>query len=112
MHPKNICAQIVSELRESFLSGKTRSLSYRKKQLKALRRMIDENEDAFYDALKADLRKPWMETFLTEVNLMRRDIDSTLREMHHHTKPTSGLRHLFTPPESFQVYHDPYGVVS
>ncbi|CAN0175451.1 unnamed protein product [Ectocarpus sp. 4 AP-2014] len=48
---------IVGTLREAYQSGTTRSLEWRRKQLNALRRMCEENEDAMADALKKDLRR-------------------------------------------------------
>ncbi|CAG8576291.1 132_t:CDS:2, partial [Dentiscutata heterogama] len=51
----NELPQIVQELRKSFRSNLTEPLSYRKKQLRNLYRMFDENEQAIYDALYKDL---------------------------------------------------------
>lgn len=39
------------------MSGKTRDVEFRKKQLKALRLMYNENEAAFCAALAKDLKK-------------------------------------------------------
>ena len=47
----------VSELRKNFRQGFTKSLEWRKEQLKNLSRMYEENEDLIVDALKKDLRK-------------------------------------------------------
>ena len=47
----------MEKTREVFLSAKTRDVEFRKKQLKALMRMYEENEEAFCSALAKDLRK-------------------------------------------------------
>lgn len=60
-------AEVVAELRETFRSGRTRSLRWRAAQLKALARMIDENESDIAAALYHDLAKPPTESFLHEV---------------------------------------------
>lgn len=51
------CEQVVNKAREAFRSGRTRDVKFRKKQLKALQRMYDENEEAICAALAKDLRK-------------------------------------------------------
>ncbi|RWW63361.1 hypothetical protein BHE74_00029469 [Ensete ventricosum] len=60
-------ADVVAELRETFRSGRTRSLQWRAAQLKALARMIDENEADITAALYNDLAKPPTESILHEV---------------------------------------------
>nr|CAD7425179.1 unnamed protein product [Timema monikensis] len=49
--------QVVQLARESFLSGKTKPLSFREKQLKQLLKMYEDNEDEMVLALATDLRK-------------------------------------------------------
>ncbi|WFD35210.1 hypothetical protein MCUN1_002060 [Malassezia cuniculi] len=58
---------IVNGLREAFLTGKTRDLSYRKKQLKQFVFMIKDNQDAFIQAINKDLGRPPMETEFGEI---------------------------------------------
>lgn len=59
--------QIVSGLRATFRSGRTRPLEWRVQQLQAIMKMVQENEDAVMDALRSDLRKSRHEAFITEV---------------------------------------------
>ena len=40
-----------------FNSGRTKSIEWRKRQLEAIIRMIDEKEDEMCDAMKKDLNK-------------------------------------------------------
>nr|CAD7598290.1 unnamed protein product [Timema genevievae] len=49
--------QVVQLARESFMSGKTKPLSFREKQLKQFLKMYEENEDEMVLALATDLRK-------------------------------------------------------
>ena len=48
-------AGTVRRLRETFASGRTRSVDWRKQQLRALEKMMAENETAIVDALAEDL---------------------------------------------------------
>ncbi|MET0757512.1 MAG: aldehyde dehydrogenase family protein, partial [Mycobacterium sp.] len=47
-------AGTVRRLRETFASGRTRSIEWRKQQLQALEKMMAENETAIVDALAED----------------------------------------------------------
>lgn len=52
---------VMQRLRRHFKTGKTRSLDYRRVQLRALRKMLCDNIDAFVEALRKDLgRHPQM----------------------------------------------------
>ena len=51
-------------LRTAFESGITRPLEWRRDQLRAIIRMLEENEAAFADALRTDLGKPAIEGFI------------------------------------------------
>ena len=50
-----------------FATGATRPVSFRLQQLRQLKRMIDENEKVFTDALTADLGKTSLEGQITEI---------------------------------------------
>ena len=67
MTSSNNIADIVSTLRTTYDSGTTRPLAWRKQQLEALVRMMEDNEAAFSAALKADLGKPDVEGFITDI---------------------------------------------
>ena len=47
-------------MKESFRSGKTRDVEYRKDQLRELLRLMEENEDAIAEALAKDMHKVWL----------------------------------------------------
>ena len=47
----------MQKAKDAFLAGKTRDISFRKKQLKSLKRMYEENESLFLSALAQDLNK-------------------------------------------------------
>ncbi|KAF9170370.1 aldehyde dehydrogenase 3, member A2 [Mortierella sp. AD011] len=50
-------AVIVSDVRASFLTHRTQSLEFRKEQLRALQRMVSENQEEIVEAIKADLNR-------------------------------------------------------
>ncbi|KAF9904311.1 Aldehyde dehydrogenase, dimeric NADP-preferring [Linnemannia zychae] len=55
--PVHSIPKIVADTRATFLTHRTQSLEFRKQQLRALLRLIEENADALSDAIKADLNR-------------------------------------------------------
>lgn len=62
-----ILEETLQGLRQTFASRKTRSAQWRRSQLKALLRLIQEQEDELYKVLQEDLGKPRVEAFRDEV---------------------------------------------
>ena len=58
---------VVNKLRDTFKTGRTRSLQWRKQQLQALERMMIENEAAIAAALEADLGRKPFEAWLADI---------------------------------------------
>ncbi|PKU87244.1 aldehyde dehydrogenase family 3 member H1 isoform X1 [Dendrobium catenatum] len=101
----------VSELRESFRSGKTRSYKWRKTQLKGILRMIVEKETEITDALYVDLSKPKLESFIHEITLAKHSCELTLKELEHWMKPEKVSSILTAFPSSSKIVSEPLGVV-
>ncbi|KAI0634741.1 aldehyde dehydrogenase [Trametes polyzona] len=59
--------KIHARLTQTFHSGVTRPLAYRRRQLLQLARMLQDNHTAIEDALLADLNKPRMESTVSEI---------------------------------------------
>ena len=57
----------LGKLRQCFRSGRTRSVEWRKNQLRAVLKLIHDKEDAIFEALQQDLGKHPVETFRDEV---------------------------------------------
>ncbi len=60
-------AKTVARLRKTFASGRTRSVEWRKQQLRALQKLMDENEDAIAAALAEDLDRNPFEAYLADI---------------------------------------------
>lgn len=59
--------RLLGELRETFKSGKTTSFEWRKTQLQALLRLLEEQENKCFQALFDDVGKSKVEAFKDEV---------------------------------------------
>jgi aldehyde dehydrogenase (NAD+) len=66
--------KIVERLRRSFNTNKTLSLSWRMDQLKAMERLLDENQVEICDALKKDLFKHTQESIAMEISVVKNGI--------------------------------------
>jgi hypothetical protein len=59
--------ETVARLRATFATGRTRSIEWRKQQLKAIEKMMTENEGAIIEALAADHGRGPFESWMTDV---------------------------------------------
>lgn len=66
--------QVLSQQQQYFSSGVTKSLHWRKQQLKQLQLLLTRHETELLQALKQDLAKPVFEAMLSEINYLHTDI--------------------------------------
>lgn len=103
-------AALVNKQRQFFNTGKTKDVEFRIQQLKKLRQLIVDNEQAIMDALKKDLNKSPMEAYGTEIGFMVADIDHTLKDIRSLSKPRKVKTPLFHQLGSSWIQAEPYGV--
>ncbi len=103
-------SRVIDPLRNTFRSGKTRTLAWRRQQLDALRRMLVEQEAVLTRTLGEDLGKPELEAFLSDIGFVIAGIDHTLSHLKHWTKPRRVSTPLILQPGSSRVMHEPLGV--
>ena len=70
-----------------FQSGATRAVEWRERQLIALRSMMKDHAEDFYDALWSDLRRNRIEADLIDVKYMTSEIDHVLAHLRRWMKP-------------------------
>ncbi len=107
----NNIADTVSSLRTTYNSGKTRPLAWRKQQLEALVRMMEDNEAAFSAALKADLGKPDVEGFITDIAFVTSEVKAMIKNLTKWNKPQRVPTPLVAMPAKSQLIPEPLGVV-
>ncbi len=103
--------QIIDNLKTTFSTGKTKSIEWRKSQLLALKRMLEENEQAVYDALKQDLNKCQFEAYVSEFEYVLKDIKLFLKNINKWSKPRSLPTPVLAQPGNSKLVPEPYGVV-
>lgn len=109
--PVDAIPKVIDDLRASFLTGKTRSVEYRQKQLKQLYFLVKDNEEALVKAIQKDLGRPPMETDFGEIITIKNDIIECVNNVAKWSKTTNvsgGLPFLL---HKTQVRKDPKGTV-
>lgn len=101
----------VDALRDSFNSGLTRSLAWRREQLLSLKRMLTDNQDLLEDALLHDLGKPGIESHITEIGFLLGEVAHTLKHLKGWAKTRSVAVPLTVQPASASIQPEPLGVV-
>ncbi|MDZ8029734.1 aldehyde dehydrogenase [Nostoc sp. DedSLP04] len=101
---------ILQTQRDFFQTGKTKDVNFRIEQLKNLKQAIIEHEQSIVEALKTDLHKPEVETYLTEISVIK-DIDYAIKHLQNWTKPQKAAVSWDFFSYSARIYPEPLGVV-
>jgi aldehyde dehydrogenase (NAD+) len=101
---------LVSRLRSAFESGRTRPLSWRREQLRRMKKMLKEREDDLLGALAADLGKPRVEAWVSDIAIVINEIDHALKHLKSWTKPEKVWTPLAQRPAKARIEREPLGV--
>ncbi|XP_030368942.1 aldehyde dehydrogenase family 3 member B1 isoform X5 [Scaptodrosophila lebanonensis] len=97
--------------RLAYASGKSRNVSFRRKQLENLLRCYEENENEIISALDADLRRPKQESLIVETEFMKNDIKHILYHLNDWVKAEKPEKSFVNLMDDLQIFNDPFGVV-
>lgn len=100
---------IIKFQREAFKTQKTNDIISRLSLLKKLKAEILENEQAIYDALNKDFKKPSFETYLSELGLVISELNLVLKNLKKWAKPERVKSSFLTFPSKDFIYKEPYG---
>ncbi|KAJ1280193.1 hypothetical protein BS78_04G212500 [Paspalum vaginatum] len=103
--------KLVGELREVYESGRTRGLEWRLSQLRGLVRLLEEEEEAIFDALHQDLGKHRAESFRDEVGVLKKSVVDKLQNLKNWAAPEKARTPLVAFPATAMVVPEPLGVV-
>ncbi len=103
--------QIVRSQRDFFNTGVTKELKFRQAQLKLLAEITEKNDQKILDALKADMQKPAIEAYGSEVLITLAEIKFALKHLKAWTKPQKVPTPLSQFIASSYIYTEPVGVV-
>jgi aldehyde dehydrogenase (NAD+) len=101
----------VARLRETFKTGRTRSLDWRKRQLRALERMMVENEETIAAALAEDLDRSPFEAWLADTAGTTLEAHYAYKNVKKWSRRKHRLLELAQLPGRGWVEYEPYGTV-
>jgi len=101
----------IEALRQYFQSGATQPFEFRLLQLKRLKQMVLDNEQALYKALHADLKKTDEDAWATEIGFFLSELNYTIEHLKGWMQPKSVPTNLVNLPSSSFTIQEPLGVV-
>src|SRR5258705_3302249 len=101
----------VRRLRETFKSGRTRSLQWRKQQLRALEKMMVENEAAVAAALEQDLGRKPFEAWLADIASTAGEAKDAAKNGRKWMRRRYRLLEMSQLPGRGWIEYEPYGTV-
>jgi aldehyde dehydrogenase (NAD+) len=102
---------IIHSQRSFFESGKTKDVAFRIGQLKKLSRVIHENENALLDAFAADMKKPRLEGYASEIAVTLNEIRYAINNLASWTRPKMVMTARPILPSLCSITREPLGVV-
>jgi len=101
----------LQQLRDYFNAGHTRSYAFRRRQLQALKKAVQTNEDALQAALYQDLHKSPEEAWVTETGFLLNEINYAIRHLREWMEPQKVGTNLLNLPSGSSIHAEPLGVV-
>ena len=109
--PAPTIAKTVARLRQTFATGRTRNLEWRKEQLRGLNRLMVENETKIADALEKDLGRSPFEAWLADVASTSGEATYAAKNVGKWAKRRHRLLEMSQLPGRGWVEYEPYGTV-
>jgi aldehyde dehydrogenase (NAD+) len=102
---------IVGKLRDTFKSGRTRSVEWRKQQLQAMERLVNENEAAIAAALEQDLGRKPFEAWLADIASVAGEAKAAAKNVRKWTRRRFRMLEMSQLPGRGWIEYEPYGTV-
>lgn len=94
-----------------FFNNNTRDLNWRKQQLQQIKRLVNDNEDAFLTALAEDLGKPAQEAWITELSYVTGDVDHVCKKLNSWANKRRVATPIVAQPGRSYIQPEPQGTV-
>lgn len=108
MHSGKI-QSVLQKQKAFFESGETKTLKFRLRQLKQLKKAILAYEDKLYEAIKTDLNKSTFEAYGTEIGLVLEEISFHLKRLRCWSRPERKLSSLMNFKSKTHIISEPFG---
>ena len=111
MNSQASIADVVEKKRVFFLTGQTKNIKFRLEKLRQLKAGVTLHEGAILQALKADLGRPEVEAFTSEIVLVNQEIEYAIKHLKNWIKPKKTRVPWQLLPASASIYPEPLGVI-
>lgn len=101
----------VARLRQTFATGRTRDIEWRRRQLLQLVKLMEENEDAIVAALAKDLDRGPFEAFIADIATTAGEAKYAAKKVRKWTKRRYQLLEMPQLPGRGWIEYEPYGTV-
>jgi aldehyde dehydrogenase (NAD+) len=102
---------IVARVRKTYATGRTRDVEWRKQQLRALERLVVDNEAAIADALHQDLGRKPFEAWLADIASTASEAHDAAKNVGKWTRRKHRRLEFSQLPGRGWVEYEPYGTV-
>ncbi len=102
---------VVRRLRETFATGRTRSIDWRKQQLRALEKLMVDNEPAIAEALASDLDRKPFEAWLADIAGTATEAKVAAKNVGKWARRKRQRLELSQLPGRGWIEYEPYGTV-
>jgi aldehyde dehydrogenase (NAD+) len=102
---------IVNTQRSFFESGKTKDVTFRIGQLRKLFQVIHKNEKILLDAFAADMKKPRLEGYASEIAITLNEIRYAINKLATWSRPKMVMTARAILPSICYITREPLGVV-
>ena len=102
---------VVSQLRKTFASGRTRDVAWRKRQLLALEKLVTENETEIAEALAKDLGRKPFEAWLADIASTAGEAAFASKNVGKWTRRKHRRLEFSQLPGRGWIEYEPYGTV-
>lgn len=103
-------SKIFQSQKDFFNTHQTKDVVFRKQTLVKLKEILIRNEERLYEAIYKDFRKGSFDTFLTELNMVYKEINYFIKNLDKLAKPKKVKTALNLQPGTSRIYADPLGV--
>jgi len=104
-------AALMSRLRDTYATGRTRSLAWRTAQLEGLLRFLTEREAEIAEALSSDLGRSRFESWFGDIAPPKGEVELALKNLRRWMRPRRRIVPLTQLPATARIQYEPLGVV-
>lgn len=102
---------LIKKQDEYFKSGKTLDIKFRIDMLNKLYSAVEKDEEKLAEAVYMDFKKPIRETFITEIEPIKSEIKSMIKNIKKWSRVEKTGMDMINPFSKNRIYKQPYGKV-